>query len=585
MITCPACGKDNQDSAVECRRCRAPLREELPEEALAEPAPAAAAEPEASSDSLGTVCGRCEAYNEPGVRVCTACGYHLLSPAPSAEAEPPIDKTPAHPFAPPMHLEAPDATPQDGPASLSAELRALAISDEEAAEAGMSTSGNGVEPSLDKTPPHPFTPPELSHAEPMHAEPRARPVEVAAAVAGSAAGITGARRAPPAEPPPRAPEPVTGSAEKLCPSCGAANPPAARFCFECGTPFAKKPAQPEPRPDPPAKRPEPEKMPPRQPPPPPSPAPHVEPIKAEPSPSIEVAPSIELDAAFEAETTAEMAAGSVDPTLPEDATPASAPSEEPLPEETPFAAAADPGEPLPEELPAEEALAFEPIPEPAQEAPAPFQASLIVERGTAPGTAFTLAWLENSVGSAGAHVELSEDPFIAPRAATLFFAEDHLAVRDEGSANGVFLKVRESAPLEAGDHFVAGERLFRYDGPVDLARNGDGAPPFLGAPRPQGNIVRVCEVLSSGKAGRTCHRAGPVIAIGRTGCDMNFPSDSLLAARHAEIRLGEDGTATLVDLGQGPSGVFVRVRAQGQQDLQAGDVLQIGEQLLRLEVV
>jgi pSer/pThr/pTyr-binding forkhead associated (FHA) protein len=195
-----------------------------------------------------------------------------------------------------------------------------------------------------------------------------------------------------------------------------------------------------------------------------------------------------------------------------------------------------------------------------------------------------LAHLENSIGGSGAHIELSEDPFVAPHAATLLFAEDHLAVRDEGSANGVFVKVRDLVPLEAGDHFVAGERLFRYDGHVELTRNGDVDTPFLGAPRPQGNAVRVCEVLGAGKTGRTCHRAGPVIAIGRMGCDMNFPTDNLLAARHAEIRLADDGTAVLVDLGQGPSGVFVRVRTQGQQDLQAGDVLQIGDQLLRVEV-
>ena len=195
-----------------------------------------------------------------------------------------------------------------------------------------------------------------------------------------------------------------------------------------------------------------------------------------------------------------------------------------------------------------------------------------------------MAHLENSVGASGAQVELGEDSFVAPHAATLLFAEDHLAVRDEGSANGVFVKVRESAPLEPGDLFVAGERLFRYDGAVELAKNDEGETPFLGAPRPPAAAVRISEVLLAGKTGRTCHRSGPVIAIGRTGCDLNFPADALLAARHAEIRLGEDGSATLVDLGAGPSGVFVRVRAQAQQNLESGDVLMVGEQLLRLEV-
>jgi ribosomal protein L40E len=607
MITCPACGKENQDSAFECKRCRAPLREDMPEEHHAEPEPAQAAhgagvEPEASSESLGMVCRRCEAYNEPGVRLCTACGYPLFADAPAKaavpEAQPPFDKTPPQPYAP-EHVEAThDATPPDGNTSLSAELRALAISDQEAAEAGMSTSGNGAEaePPMDRTPPHPFSLPE---PEPMRAEPPARGRAEAGAAsarvaAGAAVGSATSRRPPPAAPPPSAVAPVAAPAEKACSTCGANNPPAARFCFDCGTPFAKKAAPPEPKPEPPAKPPEP---PPKRPeplraPPPPQPLPpppqrriepikaeplpplrriepikaeplpplrRIEPIRAEPPPSIEVDASIQLDAALLSESTAE--SERVDELL------------------------ADAGEPLPEELPAEEAVAAESVAESLpDEAPPPFQASLIVEKGASQGTAFMLAHLENSIGGSGAQIELSEDPFVAPHAATLLFAEDHLAVRDEGSANGVFVKVRDLAPLEAGDHFVAGERLFRYDGHVELTRNGDVDTPFLGAPRPQGNAVRVCEVLGAGKTGRTCHRAGPVIAIGRTGCDMNFPTDNLLAARHAEIRLADDGTAVVVDLGQGPSGVYLRVRAQAQQDLQGGDVLQIGDQLLRVEV-
>jgi hypothetical protein len=65
---------------------------------------------------------------------------------------------------------------------------------------------------------------------------------------------------------------------------------------------------------------------------------------------------------------------------------------------------------------------------------------------------------------------------------------------------------------------------------------------------------------------------------------MNFAGDSLLAAKHAEIRIAEDGTAALADLGQEPSGVFLRVRAQQPVELQAGDVVRVGDQHLRLEV-
>lgn len=539
MITCPACGKENEDSAFECRRCRAPLRDEVVEETPAESA----------SSEVGTVCRRCEAFNEPGVSVCSACGYQLfaeaLQQAVGGEAQP-LDKTPPEAFAPHHEEQAPHAT--GGQSSLSDELSALALSDQEAAEAGMS-SANGEQAPLDKTPPQAYAPPEAAPQPPP-------PVRKPEAVAAAGGVLSVSRRAPeprppPAPVPPKAPERAAPApAEKTCANCGATNPPAAKFCFDCGTPFIKKMEPPAPKPEP--VKPEPVK-----------PAPP----KREPPPSIQIDASLQFDA--------ELAASEEIGTAESPPVPA---EEAALAEEAPA-----PAEEAPP--PEEEAVPAESVAEPIEEErPPPFAANLVVEKGNAEGTSFPLAHIETSIGSSGTHVELAEDPFIAPHAATLLFAEDHLVVRDEGSANGVFVRLHEHAPLEAGDQFVAGERLFRYDGPTELPRNGEAATPFLGAPRPQSAAVRVVELLSGGRIGRTCHRAGPVITIGRSGCDMNFPADSLLAARHAEIRLGEDGSATLVDLGQSPAGVWVRLRPQAQHDLMSGDLLLIGAQQLRLEV-
>ena len=601
MITCPACGKENEDSAFECKRCRAPLREDMPDHhehhaAAAEPAPepepaaeAAPAEQPASSE-LGTVCRQCEAFNEPGVTHCTACGYDLFAGAlqqvaaeqpaaeePPAEEAAPMDKTPPQAFAP-EHVEEPalpatgggrrpqhptepaaDATPPDGSQRISTqELNILALSDEEAAEAGRSTAGNGAEEhAMDETPPQAFAAHEEAEPEPPPPPPARKAVEMAAAAGGGAAV---AKRAP--EPPPPAAEPPA-AAEKTCSNCGAANPPAAKFCFDCGTPFVKKsvpapvaaPAAPEP---------------PKAAPPPPLAKPAARPAPP-PPPSIQVDSSIQVEEELGAhaitDSTAESAPVSVEET-PEE-----------LPAEEAMAAEPEP-EPTPEPEPEPVAELAEPI---AEEQAPPFAAQLVLEKGSAQGTAFALAHMQNTIGGAGAQVELPEDAFVAPHAATLLFAEDHLALRDEGSANGVFVKLRDPAELQPGDHFLAGERLFRFEGPVELPRDAEGETPLLGAPRPQAAAVRIVEVLAGGKTGRTCHRSGPAISIGRTGCDMNFPSDGQLAARHAEIRL-EDGRALLADLGQGASGVWLRVRSQAEQPLQAGDLLQIGEQQLRVEL-
>lgn len=484
MVTCPACGKENEDSAIECKRCRAPLREDDPPIEF-DPGP----------ESLGEVCRRCEAYNVPGVRVCSNCGAALSE----AAGQPTVDKTPPQAFTPPSQV----------PETISQELRALAISDEEAAEAGLTMGGNGS--SLDKTPPDPFAAPGL--ATPPTSTGHARLASPPAGGAALAAPATPARRPPPAPPPspgrartaePALPVPLP--AQKPCGNCGALNPPAAKFCFDCGTPFAKKVAP-----------------------------------TSQPPPSIEVA--AELAAETYEDATMESAAVALDEAVPAESVAESVPEEQ----------------------------------------PPPFAAKLVLETGTAQGTEFALAHVENSLGGSAAHIGLGEDTFVAPHSATLAFVEDRLVLRDEGSANGVYVKVRESAALEPGDLFVAGERLLRYEGPVEVPPALEGDPPYLGAPRAQGTAVRVTEVLAGAKTGRTCYRAG-AISIGRTGCDMNFGSDSLLGAKHVEVRIGEDGSATVADLGEGSAGVFLRVRPQQPVELQAGDVVRVGEQQLRVEL-
>src|SRR5437879_3056562 len=192
-ITCSSCGMENPDGATECRRCRAPFAD----------APA-----EGPSTSLGLICQRCEAYNEPGVARCTTCGYKLTSDeAPRSVARPAQAESTAEPLTP-----AGSSDP-----TLSEELHALAISAEEAADAGVQVT-NGASAAA------PASAPDA--APPAPSLPRGWAAVEAAMGGGNA-------RNGPVTPPP---EPA---AHKTCQSCAAENAPAAKFCSECGTPFAK----------------------------------------------------------------------------------------------------------------------------------------------------------------------------------------------------------------------------------------------------------------------------------------------------------------------------------------------------------
>jgi hypothetical protein len=228
---------------------------------------------------------------------------------------------------------------------------------------------------------------------------------------------------------------------------------------------------------------------------------------------------------------------------------------------------------------AQEAAESEPPPPPEDQAP--FPARLHIEEGPGAGNTFPLRSRETLLG-AKAEVDLSADPFVGSRAGLLTFEEDRLYIRDEGSVNGVYFKLREPARLRRGDQFIAGDRVVRYDGAVNFPTDVP-APGFLGAARPDGPVLRLTELLRGGATGRICYRKGPVISVGRSGCDLNFPTDQRISAKHAEIRVGPDGTVKLADLGTARSGVLVRLRPNAPLQLFDGDVLQLGAVLLRVK--
>jgi len=225
--------------------------------------------------------------------------------------------------------------------------------------------------------------------------------------------------------------------------------------------------------------------------------------------------------------------------------------------------------------------AEESLPPPPPEDQAPFPTRLSIEEGPGAGTTFPLRTRETLLG-AKAEVDLSADPFVGSRAGLLTFEEDRLYVRDAGSQNGVYFKLREPARLQRGDLFIAGERVVRYDGAVDFPADPP-VPGFLGAARPDGPALRLTELLRGGGTGRICYRRAPVISIGRSGCDLNFPTDQRISAKHADLRVGKDGTVLLADLGSARSGVLIRLRPNEATQVFDGDVLQLGAVLLRVK--
>jgi pSer/pThr/pTyr-binding forkhead associated (FHA) protein len=210
----------------------------------------------------------------------------------------------------------------------------------------------------------------------------------------------------------------------------------------------------------------------------------------------------------------------------------------------------------------------------------PGKAKLILIRGEGvEGLSYQLNAEQHLVGKAGQLV-FPDDPFVSPKHANFFYKNGILCVRDEGSLNGVYLRVRDTIDISPEDYFLAGEQVFRVDGPPKLNDTpGPDGTYFYSSPKHQ-SPFRITQILQGGMHGMTvCARASS-LQIGREGGDLNFPTDLYMSGSHCKIEETPAGLK-LTDLNS-RNGTYIRLKAE--RELGHGDYLFIGRKLLRVEI-
>lgn len=210
----------------------------------------------------------------------------------------------------------------------------------------------------------------------------------------------------------------------------------------------------------------------------------------------------------------------------------------------------------------------------------PGKAKLILIRGEGiEGLSYQLNAEQHTVGRNGQLV-LPDDPFVSPRHANLFYRSGKLVVRDEGSLNGVFWRVRGAVEIAVGDSFLAGEQLFRIDAG---SNSGDGPAPdgtyFYSSPKHPAQF-KLVQILQGGAPAMAVCARGTGLQIGREGGDLNFPMDLYMSAAHCKLE-ESGGRLVLTDLSS-KNGTYVRLKTE--KELGHGDYLFVGRKLLRVEV-
>ncbi|MCA9562407.1 MAG: FHA domain-containing protein [Myxococcales bacterium] len=213
----------------------------------------------------------------------------------------------------------------------------------------------------------------------------------------------------------------------------------------------------------------------------------------------------------------------------------------------------------------------------------PGRAKLIVIKGVGgDGISYALNASDHVAGRDAGVILFPDDPSLSKEHANFLYREHQLYLRDMGSDNGTFLRVRGDHHLSDGDLFSCGQQLFRVEIPDSRTEFPDDEGTLLYVSPSRHERLRVMQILDGGLPGKVAASPHGELTVGRQGCDLTVEDDNHMSKRHARLTLERDGRILLADLGS-KNGTFIRIK--GETQLRHGDYVFIGQELLRVEIV
>ena len=197
------------------------------------------------------------------------------------------------------------------------------------------------------------------------------------------------------------------------------------------------------------------------------------------------------------------------------------------------------------------------------------------------GVSFTLAGTDHLAGRGECPISFPDDPYLSPIHANFRYANGQLVVRDEGSLNGVYIRITGSVKVEPGTAILVGEQLLSVSQAKGFEDVPDTEGTYYSASMMRPATIEIVQQLRGGASGWVFRHDTPAVSIGREGNDINFPDDPFISGRHAQVATA-NGMLSVTDLGS-RNGTFVRVT--GEHVLKHGDYVFLGQQLLRVEIV
>lgn len=206
-----------------------------------------------------------------------------------------------------------------------------------------------------------------------------------------------------------------------------------------------------------------------------------------------------------------------------------------------------------------------------------------VRRDGSDGESFTISGEQMDIGRSEGDLRF-DDPHLAPRHARLARrGPGRYAVIPLEARNGVYIRISQPFELGDGDQFLVGKQVLRFellsDAEKSLRPAIEHGIVLFGTPvkAPWG---RLRQLTAAGTSRDLYHLTRAEVTLGREQGDIVFSDDEFLSRRHAQVHF-RNGRVTLHDLNSS-NGTYVRLR--GEHGLGHGEMIRMGDELLRFEI-
>jgi len=211
---------------------------------------------------------------------------------------------------------------------------------------------------------------------------------------------------------------------------------------------------------------------------------------------------------------------------------------------------------------------------------------VVIQRDGTEGGVYALAGAQTDIGSREGDIVLPEDPYLSPRHARIERRGDTFVLRDLGSQNGFYVRLREPVELTHGEMFLIGQQVLRFEIlPESERRVGPasqhGVMVFGTPDLPR--VARLVQYTTEGLERDVYYLYRDETVFGREQADVVFAEDPFLSRRHAAVTMDRDQMRfTLRDLGSS-NGTALRYR--GERVLQHAEQFRLGRHLFRFDLI